>query len=789
MPSPSQSLADALADRYRIERELGEGGMATVYLAQDVRHERRVALKVVRPDIAAALGPERFLREIKITAGLSHPHILPLLDSGEADGHLFYVMPFVDGESLRDKLAREKQLPLDDALQIAREVADALSFAHARGVIHRDIKPENILLQAGHAVVADFGIARAIDAAGGGRLTETGMAVGTPVYMSPEQASGSADVDGRSDLYSLGCVLYEMLAGQPPFTGPTAESVVHQHLSVDAPSITRMRPAVPPPVAEVLARALAKTPADRFNPVAQFSDSLRVAVGPSARAARRNRVVPAALGLVAVAAIVAAVVFLSRGARSATLTGGGATPSIAVLPFVDLSGGASEYLGDGIAETLITALSKLEGLRVAARTSAFSFKGRNEDVRTIGEALGVASVLEGSVQRAGDRIRVTAQLVNAGDGFHLWSESFDRDVSDIFAVQDEVARAVVRALELRLLSDPARPVTAQGTESFEAYNAYLQGRFFWNKRTAEDLVRAAALFEEAIAADSNFARAWAGLAATYFLYTPSEYDVTVIPWQEALEQGEAAAHRALAIDPRLADAHTALAAILEKRLALDSAGTAYRRAIELDPRYATARQWYGTYLAKMGRPEEGLEQLRRAEEADPLSLVIVVEVAELLDVLGRTDEATTQYEKALRMFPDVPLVQFFSGLHFLMLGEVARATGVLEQAALGLPYVARSFRLTPGDTNQVRALGAGLRDPVTRRTTLETIGETARTPDVAVAAYRALGDADRALAALERAVDGPDAIYVYVPHVLAMLGPELRTHPRAVAALDRLLGR
>src|ERR1041385_2022676 len=287
-------LAAALADRYRIERELGQGGMATVYLAEDLKHHRKVAVKVLRPELAAALGPERFLREIETTANLRHPHILPLYDSGEAGGFLFYVMPLVEGESLRDRLTREKQLPVDDALRIAREVADALSYAHARGVIHRDIKPENILLESGHAVVADFGIAKAVRAAGGEALTRTGMSIGTPSYMSPEQAAGEQDLDGRSDLYALACVLYEMLAGQPPFTGPTAEALVRQHMVVDAPPVTNFRPAVPSSVASALARALAKPPADRFNPVAQFSEALRPGEGPSpaattAAAAPRRR--------------------------------------------------------------------------------------------------------------------------------------------------------------------------------------------------------------------------------------------------------------------------------------------------------------------------------------------------------------------------------------------------------------------------------------------------------------------------------------------------------------------
>jgi Tol biopolymer transport system component/tRNA A-37 threonylcarbamoyl transferase component Bud32 len=274
-PVTLERLRASLADRYRIERQLGQGGMATVYLAEDLKHHRKVAIKVLKSELAAVLGAERFLREIETTASLRHPHILPLFDSGAVDGLLYYVMPFVEGESLHDKLEREKQLPLEEALRIAREVADALSYAHGRGVIHRDIKPENILLESGHAVVADFGIAKAVATAGGEALTTTGMAIGTPRYMSPEQAAGGKDVDGRSDLYALGCVLYEMLAGQPPFTGPTAESVIRQHMASEPPAVSRLRPAVPPEIDGVVQRALAKAPADRFNPVAQFADALR----------------------------------------------------------------------------------------------------------------------------------------------------------------------------------------------------------------------------------------------------------------------------------------------------------------------------------------------------------------------------------------------------------------------------------------------------------------------------------------------------------------------------------
>jgi serine/threonine-protein kinase len=786
------NLHAALEGRYRVERELGAGGMATVYLAHDVKHDRKVALKVLRPELAAALGAERFLREITTTANLRHPHILPLYDSGrtEADedgqgrtGFLYYVMPFVEGESLRDRLNRERQLPLDDALQIAREVADALSYAHSRGVIHRDIKPENILLESGHAVVADFGIARAVDAAGGAQLTETGLAIGTPTYMSPEQAAGERELDGRSDLYALGCVLYEMLGGQPPFTGPTVESVVHQHLVVAPRPVTDLRPAVPGPVSAALQRALSKSPADRFNPVAHFAEALHSGHvtstaperAPAAGRAPWRR--PAVVAAAALLVVLAAAAFAVFGRRAPP--GGGVTPSVAVLPFVDLSGGAAEYLGDGMAETLINALSGVQGLRVAARTSAFTFKGKSEDVRSIGQALGVGAVLEGSVQRSGDRLRITAQLINASDGFHLWSQSFDRDAADVFAVQDEVARAVVAALEVRLVGADSGLVVNLGTTSVAAYQAYLQGLFFWNKRTTADVERSAEYYRQAVDLDPEFAAAWAGLASAYVLFVPSEYEVRSIPFGEALDRADEAARRALALDPGQAAAHTALALAYEKRGMMEESGASYRRAIEADPRYPTARQWYATYLAMLGRTAEGVEQIQAAARLDPLSLVILVEVGELLQAAGRRDAATAAYEHVLGLYPGTYLVNYFAGIHFLQRADYARAADLLSgfMAAWN------------GDSVQAWRLRGAILDPRIRDSVLRLVADSSTRPELASAIHLRGGDEEAAIVALERAVEGPDFERIYLPHSLAVLGPELVARPRTQAAIERFFQR
>jgi eukaryotic-like serine/threonine-protein kinase len=773
-------LTAALADRYRIERELGQGGMATVYLAEDVRHHRKVAVKVLRPELAAALGAERFLREIETTANLRHPHILPLYDSGEAGTFLFYVMPLVEGESLRDRLRREKQLPVDDALRIAREVADALSYAHARGVIHRDIKPENVLLESAHAVVADFGIAKAVRAAGGESLTRTGTAIGTPAYMSPEQAAGEQDLDGRSDLYALACVLYEMLAGQPPFTGATAEALVRQHLTVDAPPVTNYRPAVPAAVAAALQRALAKSPADRFNPVAQFADAIRAGEGPHSTAAtaspnpphRFSRLALAVGAVVLVAVAILAFVLLRRSA-SAPAVG---AASVAVLPFVDLSPDRTNaYLGDGVAETLINALTNMPGLSVAARTSAFAFRDKAEDVREIGKQLGVATVLEGSVQKAGDRLRVTAQLIKTSDGLHLWSESFDRNAKDIFAVQDEVARAVVTALQGKLIAHADTVVVSGGTRSPTAYDAYLLGRFYWNKRTAADLVRAADYFQQAIRADSTYAQAWAGLADSYVLFGPAEYRVPGINPDSILTLAERAVRRAIAIAPRLGEAYASLGEVLEYRNKWDEAAEAFKQGIALSPRYATGHQWYSHNLMDRGYWDESVREMERARELDPLSLVIIVSLAAAYDGGDRPAEASPLYEQALALQPEHRFTLLMRTGHDLLLGRV-------DQAAADYRRLHVAFG---GDSATAAELERQLRSPTRRATAMRDISAASR-PELGVMLHRAFDGDDAVITYIAGLVRSPRRDQINRTTLLFVLGPRLRANPRMQDVLVQL---
>ena len=495
MSESTARVTAALSDRYRIERELGAGGMATVYLAHDVKHDRDVAIKVLRPDLAAALGADRFLTEVKITARLDHPHILTLIDSGNVDGTLFYVMPFVRGESLRARLERERQLGVGEALTIARQTASALHYAHRQGVIHRDIKPENILLHEGEAFLTDFGIALAVSEAGGDRLTGTGLSLGTPSYMSPEQAAGDRNIDARSDIYALGAVTYEMLAGEPPVTGASVQAMIAKLMTERPTSLRVLRDTIPAAVDAAVMRALAKAPIDRFATAREFADALasEAAVTPSPApraAAGRWR----GLALASVEA--------SAGEGLS-----GAIRSIAVLPLDNYSADSTqEYFAEGMTDELTGDLASISQLRVTSRGSAMQFKGRNRPpTPEIAKALDVDAVVEGSVTRSGDRVRITAQLIDARADRHLWAQTFERKSSDVLALQAELASTIASAINVQLTPREQSRLSAAPTVDPEAHDAYLKGRFFFNRPSDENLQKAIVQFDAAVKLSPTFA--------------------------------------------------------------------------------------------------------------------------------------------------------------------------------------------------------------------------------------------------------------------------------------------
>jgi eukaryotic-like serine/threonine-protein kinase len=614
-----------LADRYLLDRELGRGGMATVYLAHDLRHDRSVALKVLRLELSAILGAERFQREIKTAARLDHPHILPVFDSGETAGLLWYTMPYVEGESLRDRLRREVQLPLEEAVRLTREIADALDYAHSRGIIHRDIKPENILLAGGHARVADFGVAKAVEASGGDQLTETGLAVGTPTYMSPEQAS-AGPVDGRSDIYALGCVLYEMLAGEPPYSGSTPQAIIAKRVLEPVPHVRTLRESVPESLEQAIRRALSRAPADRFDTAAEFARTLsRSSAQPvkalgTARQSRRRTIVVIAL----IAMLIAIAIWYGPGAIVHLGVPGGADSaglsSVAVLPFVPLRGDTGgSYLGDGISQEILRALGQVPGLTVAGRASSFRFRSPQVDPRHTARELNVASVVSGTVQRTGSAIRITAELVDGRTGYQLWSGRYDKSFGDLFSLEDEIATAIVSALSPRLAAAAPARLVRRNTPSAGAHDLVLRAHALYQQSDRVSLERAAALYREALRMDSTYAVAWAGLSNVYGHLA----DAYRAP-REVIPVARAAALKAIGYDEGLSDGHQALALVYNAwdwRFA--DAAREFRRALELDPGSAETRLWYGVHLSVIAMDFVAADrEFRRASELDPLNPMI-----------------------------------------------------------------------------------------------------------------------------------------------------------------------
>lgn len=781
-PDHVERLRAALAARYRIVRELGRGGMATVYLADDLKHDRRVAVKVLRPELAAALGPERFLREIQIAALLAHPHILPLHDSGTVDGFVYYVMPHVDGETLRERLSRERRLPVDEAVRIVREVADALAYAHSRGVVHRDIKPENIMFLAGHAVVTDFGIATAVNTAGGVRLTETGVTVGTPLYMSPEQALGETSIDGRSDTYSLGCVLYEMLAGEAPFGAATAQAILAQKLADPVPPLAAVSDSVSPALEQVVRRALALAPEDRFATTPEFARAAAQA-GASPPPARGISGAPR-LGLagIAVAVVLVGGVWLLRSGRVGAPPAQPRATTIAVLPFENLGPAEDEYFAAGMTDEIASRLSSVSGLSLVPRRAAQRYAGTGMTMREIGRQLGIAYVLVGSVRwgagAPGARyVRITIELVGARDERQIWSTTYDRVLADIFDVQSDIASQVVDRLGVTVLEGERRRLSATPTTNHQAYTLYLKGRYFWNKRTEADIQTAIEYFQQAVDLDPGYALAWSGLADIWIF---RGWYALLAP-RETFPKAKTAALRALAFDSTLAEAHTSLAHIaFEFDHDWNAAEREYRRAIDLDPKYAVAHHWYGGFLSGMGRHEEALREAETARALDPLSPIIQTWIGLRYYFAGKTDQAIVEYRKALELDPN------FAPAHW-HLGWAYEQTG---RFADGIAAAERALALDPENLLYLASLGHAYASAGRAR---DARGLLARLDDAAaqryVSAYQisliyvALGDTSRALDLLEQALaeQSPWIGYLRVdPRVDA-----LRGSPRFTATLRK----
>jgi len=743
---PTRILKRALADRYRIERELGAGGMATVYLAHDVKHDRDVAIKVLKPELAESLGRDRFLREIRMAAGLTHPHILPLYDSGEADGLLFFVMPFMRGQTLREVLREQRELPVDVAIRLASEMADALDYAHRHDIVHRDIKPENILLHEGHAIVADFGIGKAVVAARSetqSTLTQVGVVVGTPAYMSPEQAAGDV-IDGRSDLFALGCVMYEMLTGEVPFSGATVQATIAKRFVHIPPPVSTVRASVPAALSMVVASLLEKSCDDRISSGARVVEALR------------------------------------SGATSLTMsrtTGA----SVAVIPFANMSADRdNEFFSDGITDDIIMALTQVKGLKVAARTSSFAFKGKNEDLTTIGQTLGVQTVLQGSVRRAGNRVRVTVQLMGTSDGYQLWSERFDRDLHDIFAIQDEIARGIVEQLKITLgLRHETTQLVTRPTDDLEAYQLYLRGREAAHQRSRTSLQRAIDFYRQALVRDANYARAHAGLAEAYLGLGVYQY----IPTIEAAREAETALLAAARHAPDMPLVHVLWGQLkLYLRWDWHEAGPHFERALATDPRDALALAYTAFLNGMLGNLEISRDAASNAVAADPLSLFVrAVSVMGFptVGILGCDSVAAlVRHDEALALDPNSMINLWMSsvrladfGRHDEALERIRRAVELTQRGPIMVGLYSRALALA-GRRDEALLL----REELRARAAREYIGPAPFLMMVVLG----LDDEEATAALLQEniaAMTGPTAIVTTVARELTPLLSHVRLGP------------
>ena len=777
MDDALNQLRKELAGRYEVEQELGHGGMAVVYLAKDLRHGRKVAIKVLRQDVGGA-SAERFLREIRTVAQLHHPHILQLIDSGTAADHLFYVMPYVEGETIRQRLEREGPFPIEEAVRIAREVADGLAFAHARGIVHRDIKPENIFLSAGHALVADFGIARAAETAAGTTLTDVGLAVGTPAYMSPEQATAEPRLDGRSDQYALGCVLYEMLSGAPPFTGPTSQSIMARHTADPVPPLRTVRD-VPVALESAITKALAKIPADRWTSTTAFAQNLDTDHAP--QTVTGIRIAPWALaasifGLVLIGAMAwrAGGGRLGRGSTTERLR------SVAVAPFY-YSDSLVATFADGISENLLTGLSNVPGLRFPGVSSdrLRLSRRRGDDQRQIARDVGASLLVTGEIRLRGELVRVTPKIIDVRSGDLVWQDNFDgelgeTDTGDIFRITDEMAQRIVAAL-LPTLTPDKRVAVARGnrTKSREAYELYVEARRSTFEITLAGAERAIALLNRALELDSMFADAWLARADAHGIHR----QVGSLPPAEVTARMRNDLERAIELDSLNGYAFAVRAELRALNYwDFDGARRDLQRALALSPSSAHVEWLYAAAMNLYNEPDSALAHMRRAVELDPTDGFLWANLGIRFNYLAWPDSAVRAANQAVKLDSTLWLGHVVAAQAHQMAGRIPEAERAANEV---LRLTGDSLPLALALVSEVGGMGPGMLDRLTQLSQRQFV------PAIYLAMARAAtGDRAGALRAVEESADSHEMDLVWFVDGFEVLSGD----PRYEAVRRRIFG-
>ncbi len=765
-----EQLRTALGDRYAIERELGGGGMSLVFVATEIALDRRVVIKVLAPELGQSVNVERFKREIATLATLQHPQIVPVFSAGQAGELLYYVMPFVAGESLGARLVRDGALPATEVLRLLTPIARALAFAHREGVVHRDIKPDNILLAQGEPVLADFGIAKVLrDGSTHGTLTSAGMSIGTVTYMAPEQVLAEPTIDGRADVYSLAAVGFELLAGRAPFVG-TQQQVMSAHVVQPAPSLSEVAPATPSALGAAITRGLAKEPADR--PTAEeFAALLDGAARAPARdeavqprvemhaapTPSRGRTIGAAAALVALVSVGAWWLTRPQRGSSTGTTVAASTPSrpgLAVLPFERIGGAEDEYIAAGLTDELMSQLAEVQDLRVASRTTVRAYADSALPPSELGARLDVRALIEGSVQRAGEQLRVSTRLVDVRDGSTLWSERYERPMRDLFAVQREIGTAVVKSLTPRLGLTGQTGRSQAGTSDATAYDLFLRARFAMDQRGADSLRSAIALFTQATERDSAFARAFAGIAEASALlpqYGGGAYAALAASIRDAAQQ-------ALRIDSTLAAPHQALGLLAKGSGEWSAAEQEFAKALSRQPDFAAGHQNLGELYYTLGRVDDAERAMARAATIEPTNAAITAEFAFTLTLTGRLDSARRVIDRTLARDTRNPFAHFTRAVILerqRRFPEAVAAMAVaIERAPLPL-LLGSQVRMAQlaGDTSTARVA----------RQQLTAAGSDAGTSLGRLIADMEMGDVATLIPLLDRAIDERDPFVYQLP--------------------------